>query len=106
MMAARIDSHGEIETMIHGEGGARAGIGDRILLVFRAIDDPDSPISVLIQSPTGAKIVDRVLRELPTGLPQSAPPVEFIPSHRGEYSIEVREIRGKQQRGRAVLSVA
>ena len=44
--------------------------------------------------------------ELPTGLPQSAPPVEFIPSHRGEYSIEVREIRGKQQRGRAVLSVA
>jgi hypothetical protein len=105
-MAARIDSHGEIETMIHGEGASRAGVGDRIHLVFRAIDDPDAPIAVVIQSPTGAKIVDRVLRELPTGRPQSAPPVEFVPSHRGEYNIEVREIRGKLQRGRAVLSIA
>jgi hypothetical protein len=44
------------------------------------------------------------LRELPTGKPQSAPPVEFIPSQKGEYQVEVKELRGKQ-RGQATLTV-
>ena len=101
-MAGRIDSHGEIETMVYGD--AAAGVGDRVYLVFRAIDDPEPPIGVTIQSPNGQKILDRVLRELPTGLPQSAPPVEFVPASKGIYHIEVKELQGKQ-RGTAALRV-
>jgi hypothetical protein len=104
-MGERVDSHGEIETMLHGDQAHGAiGVGDRVLLVFRAIDDPDPPIAVIIHSPNGQKIVDRVIRELPTGLPQSAPPVEFIPSVKGTYKIEVKELRGKQ-RGTATLRI-
>ena len=102
-MAGRIDSHGDIEITLHGDG--TVGVGERILLVFRPIDDPEPPIGVVIQSPQGQKIVDRVLRELPTGRPQSAPPVEFVPSVRGTYTIEVKELRGKQ-RGNATLKVS
>jgi hypothetical protein len=101
-MPGRIEAHGDIETMVSGDGSA--GIGDRVLLVFRAIDDPEPPIGIVIQAPNGQKIVEKVLRELPTGLPQSAPPVEFVPSAKGLYQIEVKELRGKQ-RGTAVLRV-
>ena len=79
-------------------------LGDRVSLVFRAIDEPIPPISVIILSPNGTKIVEKVLRELPTGLPQSAPPVEFIPSATGEYTIDVKELRGRQ-RGTATLHI-
>ena len=101
-MAGRIDSHGDIETLFYGDN--LAGVGDRVYLVFRAIDDPEPPIGVTIQSPNGQKILDRVLRELPTGLPQSAPPVEFVPLAKGLYQIEVKELKGPQ-RGTAVLRV-
>jgi hypothetical protein len=101
----RIDSHGDIETMLHGDQTHQPiVVGDRVALVFRAIDDPASPISVIIHSPNGHKILERVLRELPTGLPQSAPAVEFVPSSKGTYQIEVSELRGKQ-RGTATLKV-
>jgi hypothetical protein len=102
-MPGRIESHGEIETIVHGDG-QKLSAGDRMGLVFRAIDDPDGPVSVTILSPNGQKILEKVLRELPTGKPQSAPPVEFIPSQKGEYQVEVKELRGKQ-RGQATLSV-
>jgi hypothetical protein len=98
----RIDSHGEIETLFFGDNAP--GVGDRVYLVFRAIDDPEPPIGVTIQSPNGQKILERVLRELPTGLPQSAPPVEFVPLLKGLYQIEVKELKGPQ-RGTAVLRV-
>jgi hypothetical protein len=101
-MSGRIDSHGDIEVLLHSDSAV--GIGERVLLVFRPIDEPEPPIGITIQSPQGQKIVDRVLRELPTGRPQSAPPVEFIPSIRGTYAIEVKELRGKQ-RGSATLKV-
>lgn len=102
-MGHRIESHGEIETMVKIDGTA-ISIGDRVGLVFRAIDDPAPPIGVAVLSPSGQKIVDLVLRELPTGLPQSAPPVLFVPSVKGTYAIEVKELRGKQ-RGTATLVV-
>ena len=101
-MAGRIEAHGEIETIVFGE--TSPAVGDRVALVFRAIDDPAPPISVIVQSPSGQKIIDRVLRELPTGMPQSAPPVEFVPASKGVYQIEVREMRGKQ-RGQASLRI-
>ena len=104
-MAGRVDSQGEIETMLHGDQAhVVLGVGDRILLVFRAIDDPSPPIGVVVHSPNGQKILDRVIRELPTGLPQSAPPVEFVPSIKGVYRVEVSELRGKQ-RGSATLKI-
>ncbi len=105
-MAGRIDSSGEIETLLHDSIGPHGaiGVGDRVALVFRPRDEPESSVGVTITSPSGQKILDRVLRELPTGRPQSAAPVEFVPAAPGNYVIEVRETRGKQ-RGSATLKV-
>lgn len=105
-MAGRIDSSGEIETLLHNSGGQSGHIevGDRVALVFRSRDEPDASVGVTITSPSGQKILDRVVRELPTGQPQSAPPIEFVPATKGSYVIEVRETRGKQ-RGTATLKV-
>src|SRR5262249_7299011 len=72
-----------------------------IKLNFHA-EDADPPFTLKIKSPSGSVIVDRVIRELPTGLPQSAPPVTFTPSSAGEYKIEIKQLSGKQQ-GTAVL---
>jgi hypothetical protein len=104
-MAGRIDSSGEIETILHDtipQGAIE--VGDKVLLIFRSRDEPDYPINVQIHSPSGAKILERVLRELPTGMPQSAPPIDFVPMAKGTYTITVREVRGTQ-RGHATLQV-
>ena len=101
-MPRPIESQGDIETMLHGD--FNCSVGDRVSLVFHAIDDPEPPIEVIVQSPAGQKILARVLQELPTGLPQSAPPVEFVPASKGVYQIEVKELRGKQ-RGSATLRI-
>ncbi|HMV33927.1 MAG TPA: HD domain-containing phosphohydrolase, partial [Gemmatimonadales bacterium] len=42
----------------------------------------------------GSLLVQRLLQELPTGEPQSAPPVTFVPSAKGIYPIEIRQMRG------------
>jgi hypothetical protein len=78
--------------------------GDRVLLCFGADDDAKPPYSVRIRSPSGALILDRMMRALPTGLPQSEPALEFVVSTRGDYVIEIRESRGKNW-GRATLHV-
>jgi hypothetical protein len=49
-------------------------------------------------------IFERVLRELPTGQPQSAPPVEFSAGAAGEYKLEIKQLYGKQK-GEAELHV-
>lgn len=102
-MVRTLESQGEIETMLYGDG-MHLAVGDRVSIVFHSIDDPHPPIEVVIQSPAGHRILQRVLQELPTGLPQSAPPVEFVPLAGGLYQIEVRELRGKQ-RGTATLRI-
>lgn len=114
-MYGAIDSHGEIETYRQtsetpassrrtGAGFDSVRPGEPVALVFRTRDDPTPPFSIVVRSPTGATIVDRVIRELPTGDAQSGAPVEFIPSVAGTYSIEIRELKGSQ-RGRATLRV-
>lgn len=78
--------------------------GERLSLCFHADEDTRPPYSLKLRAPTGALIIDRILRELPTGLPQSAPPIEFIASVPGVYSIEVRELSGGSW-GTATLTV-
>ena len=78
--------------------------GDRVLMCFGADDDATPPFALKIRSPSGALILDRMIRALPTGLPQSEPAVEFVVSTRGDYVIEIRDARGKNS-GRAVLHV-
>lgn len=100
-MARTIDSTGDIETV---SKTSPAKSGETVLLVFIAEDDTEPPFTLKIKSPSGQVIIDRVLRELPTGKPQSAPPISFTPSTAGEYKIVIKRLNGKQQ-GEAVLRV-
>jgi hypothetical protein len=79
-------------------------LGDRVLLVFQMEDDATPPFKVKVWAPSGKMIVDVVLRELPTGRPQGAAPVSFMPSTPGAYRIEVTQLQGKM-RGDATLTV-
>ncbi|NUO50809.1 MAG: hypothetical protein HOV80_18305 [Polyangiaceae bacterium] len=80
-------------------------VGDSIKLVFRALDDSEPPYTVKIISPEGKVVVERVLRELPTGKPQSAPPLSFTAPAEGDYTVEIWQLYGKS-RGQATLRVA
>lgn len=114
-MAGPIESSGDIEIFCYpgGGGSSRASasyfesvtVGDRMSLVFNPGDHTTPPYGLKIFSPTGKNILDNVLRELPTGQPQSPPPVEFVVSSPGVYRIEIKEIRGRQS-GEARLRVA
>ena len=100
-MARTIESVGDIETICKTDP---AKAGEEIKLVFRAEDDADPPFTLKIKSPSGKVIVERVIRDLPTGMPQSAPPVTFTASAGGEYKVEIKQLNGKQK-GEAVLRV-
>jgi hypothetical protein len=100
-VARTIESVGDIETICKTEP---AKAGEEIKLVFRAEDDADPPFTLKIKSPSGKVIVERVIRDLPTGKPQSAPPVTFTASASGEYKVEIKQLQGKQK-GDAILRV-
>jgi hypothetical protein len=73
--------------------------------MFTPMHGATAPYTLRIFSPTGANIVDTIVRDLPTTEPQSAPAFEFVVSVGGRYRIEIREMRGRQ-RGEGTLSVA
>ena len=100
-VARTIDSSGDIETICRI---SPLQAGDSATLYFLADDDLEPPFTLKIKSPGGVTIVERVLRELPTGKPQSAPPVVFTVSAPGEYKIEIKRLNGKQK-GEAILRV-
>jgi hypothetical protein len=100
-VARTIESTGDIETICRT---SPLKAGDTAEVVFRADDEATPPFNLRIKSPAGKTIVERVLRELPTGMPQSAPPVTFTASVAGEYKIEIKQLYGKQK-GDAVLRV-
>lgn len=100
-MARPLESTGDIETISQTDP---VTTGDTVKLVFRAEEDAEPPFTVKIKSPSGKVILERVLRELPTGKPQSAPPLTFTPSAPGDYRIEIKQLNGKQ-RGEATLRV-
>jgi hypothetical protein len=118
-MSALIETSGDIEIFCHPSVGTSASVvtrstvpffdaiyvGDRLAMVFTSGDGAAGPFSLKIVSPTGATIMDAIVRDLPTGLPQSAPPIEFVASARGIYRIEIREVRGRQ-RGEARVRVS
>jgi hypothetical protein len=111
-MSALIESSGEIEILCFPTGATvRHSVlfeafapGDRLSLVFTPIDGATAPYSLKVFSPTGATIHDTIVRDLPTGTPQSPPPIEFVVSAKGVYRIEIREMRGRQ-RGEAKVRV-
>lgn len=112
-MSSNIESSGDIEvTAALTSATAHPGNqifgaispGDRVYLVFTPIDATAPPYGIKIVSPSGSTIMDTILRDLPTGLPQSPPPVEFVSSAKGTYRIEIREMKGRQ-RGTATLKV-
>ena len=100
-MARTVDNTGDIETYSKADP---VNAGDLVSLIFRADDEINPPFNIRIKSPSGTVILERVLRELPTGKPQSAGPVTFTASAPGEYKIEVWQLYGKQ-RGDAILRV-
>jgi hypothetical protein len=113
-MSSHFESSGDIEvTASTTSAGARPGNrvfgaispGDRLYLVFTPIDATSPPYGLKIVSPSGATIMDTILRDLPTGLPQSPQPVEFVVAAKGTYRIEIREMKGRQ-RGEATLKVS
>jgi hypothetical protein len=112
-MAGPIESSGDIEIFCYPAGGTSrgsasyfeaVGVGDKLALVFTPGDGSNPPYSLKIFAPSGKNIIDNVLRDLPTGQPQSPPPVEFVVSAPGVYRIEIKELRGRQ-RGEATLRV-
>ena len=102
-MPAPIESSGDIEIFCFpaDRAATRApffgafGVGDRLALVFAPGDGAASPFALKIFSPTGANILDTIIRDLPTGLPQSPPPIEFVVSTKGDYRIDIRELKGR-----------
>ncbi len=101
-MARTIESVGDIETVCKTDP---AKAGEEIRLVFRAEDDAEPPFTLKVKSPSGKIIVERVIRDLPTGMPQSAPPVTFTASAPGEYKVEIKQLGGGKQKGDAILRV-
>ncbi len=112
-MAGPLESSGSIETFCHlaeAPSSRRStfsfdaiSAGDRVAICF-ASQDGAPPYNLKVRAPNGALVMDRLVRELPTGLPQSEPAIEFVVSVRGRYAIEIREIQGSQW-GKALLSV-
>lgn len=100
-MARTIESSGDIETVCKSHP---LKAGDTATIFFQGDEDLEPPFTLKIKSPAGIVIVERVLRELPTGKPQSAPPVTVTLSASGEYKIEIKRLHGKQ-RGDAILRV-
>ncbi len=100
-MPDTVENEGDIETFSQT---TPVSVGDTVRLVFRAHDEATPPFNIKIRSPSGKVIVERVLRDLPTGMPQSAPPVSFTVSVAGEYKIEIKQLYGKDK-GEAVLHV-
>ncbi len=112
-MSALFEPSGEIEIFCYPTGaGTRSSIpffdsvtiGDRLSLVFTPGDGSAPPHTLKVFSPSGANILDMIVRDLPTGTPQSPPPIEFVVSAKGVYRVEIREQRGRQ-RGEVKLRV-
>lgn len=96
-----VESSGDIEVLCRQRSAA---LGGTIQLFFQAYEDPKAPFCVKVRAPSGKIILERVLRDLPTGKPQSAAPLELVATAGGDYRVEIKELYGSG-RGEAVLRV-
>lgn len=99
-MPASLETTGDIEVICDTEDLAPNKMAR---LVFRAHDDAQPPFQIEIRSPSGNTILKRVVRVLPTGHPQSAPPIAFSVV-KGDYDIVITALRGSAE-GRATLHI-
>ena len=99
-MPATLETHGDIEVKCDTDHLAPNRMAK---LVFRAYDDTTPPFQIIVRSPSGKVILKRVIRVLPTGDPQSPPPVAFSVVE-GDYVISITELKGTAE-GHATLSV-
>jgi len=97
---ATLETQGDIEIICET---ADLGPNKNAKLVFRTWGEAQPPYQIKVRSPTGNVIVERVIRQLPTGDPQSAPPVSFT-VQKGTYEVFVGQLRGGAE-GRATLVV-
>ena len=100
-MPRTVENTGDIETFCKPDP---VKAGETVNLVFRADDEAAPPFNIKVRSPTGQTILERVLRELPTGKPQSAPPIQFTASTAGDYKVDIKQLYGKAA-GQAILHV-
>jgi hypothetical protein len=100
-MPATIEIHGDIEIICQALGELAPNKMAR--LVFRTYADAVPPWQVRVKSPSGNMILERVMRELPSGDPQSPPPVIFS-VQRGTYEVTVKQLKG-QAEGTATIAV-
>ncbi len=102
VVAHFIETSGNIEIVCTS---TQAKVGVAVTLVFRLLEESDPPFTLKVTSPAGKVVLERVLRELPTGKPQSAPAVTFTPGAPGDYRLEIWQLYGKV-RGQAVMRIA
>lgn len=108
-----IQSSGDFEIFCHPSGSNSRGsvpffdkitVGDKLSLVFVPEESAAPPFTLKIFSPAGTTVLEKIIREAPTGAPQSPPPLEFVVSARGVYRVEIRSLYGKQ-RAEATIQV-
>lgn len=102
-MPAKVQYSGGIESICQEAGSLAPGMTAR--LIFRMWDDVSPPVTIKVKAPDGKVILDRVIRELPTGSPQSGAPVTFLVPMPGTYQVHVKELYG-QVEGTAELTVS
>lgn len=111
-MPGPIESSGDIEIYCHPTNASSRGsvphfekitAGTRLALLF-VPGELSPPYSLKVFSPSGNNILDTLVRDPPTGAPQSPAPIEFVVSSTGIYRIEVRSMNGRQ-RGEARVRV-
>lgn len=100
-MPTLVETSGAIETVCLTAG---AKVGDTVRMIFRGLDETEPPYTCRVTSPGAKVVLERVLRELPDGKPQSAPPVQFTALAPGDYKVEIWQLYG-QARGQATLRV-
>ena len=102
-MAVAIETTGDIECLCTSN---RVCVGGTAEIVFRTWDDVSPPFTIKISAPTKKVVYDRVLRDqLPTGRPQSNPPVRFTVADAGVYKLRVAELYGKAE-GTAKITIS
>jgi hypothetical protein len=102
-VSARIEYSGGIECICQESSALAPGLTAK--LIFRVWDDVTPPVTIKVKAPDGKIILDRVIRELPTGSPQSGAPVTFLVPTAGVYHVHVKELYG-QVEGSAKLTVS